>query len=240
MKKILTLLLLSISLLGYAQKFQLTDLEGNPYPNEHTISTEISENDLTPSGEYVAEFIVENLTSTNFIVSSMRKDIALPEGMMAFACFGECPFGNPLDIDWEVLKDSSEVYSLHLMPNGCFGLCKFQIDFTAEGQNMTIFIEIDVQHIGVKENNNANVSLSAYPNPVSIGSKVNVSYSIADHNERQNLVIRNIVGAEVMRMPLNPYENNISFDASSLKAGVYFYAIENKNQISIAKKLIVK
>jgi hypothetical protein len=89
----------------------------------------------------------------------------------------------------------------------------------------------------VKENISTNLFLSASPNPVPANAIVNVSYSIFDNN---NLIISNFLGAEVLNMPLNPHENKISIDVSTLKQGVYFYAIENKNQILIAKKLIVK
>jgi len=97
-----------------------------------------------------------------------------------------------------------------------------------------------MQPLGIKGQKPDNVSLSAFPNPAPANSKVNVSYTLADKNDNNCLVIRNIMGAMVMSMPLNSYENNMAIDISNLKSGVYFYAIENKNHISIAKKLIVK
>jgi hypothetical protein len=63
---------------------------------------------------------------------------------------------------------------------------------------------------------------------------------VPDKSDNNRLVVRNIVGAKVISRLLNPQENNISMDLSHLKQGVYFYAIENKKQISIAKKLIIK
>ena len=104
---------------------------------------------------------------------------------------------------------------------------------------MTLFVNIELQPLGIKEPNLTNASITAYPNPAPANSIINVAYSITNHNEKQNLVIRNILGAEVLNMPLDPYENTISVDISTLKRGAYFYAIENKNQILIAKKLII-
>jgi hypothetical protein len=118
-------------------------------------------------------------------------------------------------------------------------LSKFKFEFTAEGETVTLHAIIDMCGVGIKEQSNATASLSAFPNPAPANSKINVSYTLADRNGNR-LVVRNILGAVVINIPLNPYENKVSIDASNLKSGVYFYAIENKNQISIARKLIVK
>jgi hypothetical protein len=240
MKKILILFFVSISLLGYAQYFQLTDPKGSPFYDGQTILRTITEEDLNAiDSTYAIEIVVVNLTATELDIKTSRTNITLVEGMSAYVCFGVCHEEDIYDINYTVIENS-EPYSLHLKPNGNIGQCKFQIDFTAESQSITLYIEIDMLPLGAKENNNDNVFLNAYPNPVSVGLKVNVSYFIEDYHKIQNLVIRNIIGTEVIRMPLNPFDNIITFDTSSLKAGIYFYAIENNNQIYFSKKLIVK
>jgi hypothetical protein len=239
MKKILSLFFVGISLLTYAQKFQLTDTLGNPYTDGQTIAATISANDLSPAGDYATEIVVENLTATELNVQTFRTNIALPDGMRAYVCVGTACYPDDLfDIDLQVM-DYNNTYALHIMPYENLGLCKFQIDFTADDQSMTLFVEVDMQELGVKDHS-TNCSLSAYPNPAAANSNINVSYTLADKGDNNRLVIRNIVGAEVISMPLNPYDNKLAFDASLLKSGVYFYAIENKNHISIAKKLIIK
>jgi hypothetical protein len=96
-----------------------------------------------------------------------------------------------------------------------------------------------MRRIGVKEQPSP-VSLSAYPNPAPANSTINVSYTLADNSNNHRLVIRNIMGAVVMNMPLAPENNTISINTAELKSGVYFYTLESNNQISVAKKLIVK
>jgi hypothetical protein len=172
-------------------------------------------------------------------VKTSRIDIILVEGMEVSMCVGEtcCPH-DVFRVEYDIEGLSSETFAFHLCPYEYFGLCKFQLDFMAEDENITLFLNIDVQRLSIIENTNT-TSLSVYPNPAPANSTISVSYSL-DNNETHNLVIRNLLGAEVMVLPLNPYENKVSVDISTLKQGAYFYAIENKNQMVIAKKLIVK
>jgi len=244
MKRILTLLLVCASLFGYAQKFQLTDLNGNPYSDGDKIYATINENNLTgPFNDFFIEIKVQNLEERELTVNSLRENIKLVSGMVAFVCFGVCDdpeTGGQLSMSCDIEEGDSAIFSLHLVPKDKYGLNRFKIEFSAEGQTMTLYLDIDYTHVGVKEQNSEKVSLSAYPNPVVTGSNVNVSYVLADKSNSNKLVIRNILGSVVMSVPLNPYETAINVDTSPLVQGVYFYAIENKNQISIVKKLIVK
>jgi len=241
MKKLIILLFVGLFLSSFAQKLQLTDVEGNPYTNGQTIIATITEHDLHPITEaFHLDIFVKNITENSLLVNTVSTATQLVDGMIAEVCFGDgCYSGEIVAIDWEIEGGGSALYAVHLVTNENFGLSKFKFEFTAEGETITLYAIIDMCGVGVKKHNNANVSLSAFPNPAPANSKINVSYTLADKNDNR-LVIRNILGAEVMNIPLNPYENNISIDASNLKSGVYFYAIENRNQISIARKLIVK
>ena len=241
-KRFLILFFVGLFFIGYAQQFQLTNSDGIPYSDGQTISATITENDLNSVNEFVTKILVENLLDTELNMRTYRTNMPLIEGMNAYVCFGSCDDidGTMFGMDWMISEGEKESYDLHLRPNDKFGLCKFKIDFMTPEQSMTLFINIDMQPLGVKEQNSEKVSLSAYPNPVKAGSNVNVSYTLATQSNNNKLVIRNILGAEVMSMQLDPYETSVSINTSSLVQGVYFYAIENKNQISIAKKLIVK
>jgi len=247
-KKLLFVLLVSLSFLGYAQNFQLTNEDGIPYYHEQTISKTISENDLTgPFKEYFIEIEIENITESILDVRTIRENLTLADGMMAYVCFGVCDeTGEEKMMSWLIEEGEKETFSLHLVTNGNFGLSQFQIDFmnaeTTEipGQFMTLYINIDMQPLSVKEQNKDKVSLSAYPNPVASGSNLKLSYTLPAQSNSNKLLIRNILGVEVLCLPLNPNEKTITVNTSSLVPGIYFYAIENNNQISIAKKLIVK
>jgi hypothetical protein len=245
-KKTLFLLFVGLSLFSYAQQFQLTNHDGVPYTDGQTISTTITEDDLDEFDEFITEILVKNLTDKELDVATHRSNLDLIEGMLAYVCYGVCGPPDGYEMNGTIDGNSSMSYSLHLNPNGKFGLCKFQIDFMTpalipgEFEKMTLYIDIRVSSIGVKEPNTTSVSLSAYPNPAQANSTVIVSYSLADKNNNHRFVIRNIMGALVMCKLLNPYENSIAFDAAELKSGVYFYTIETNNQVTVAKKLIIK
>jgi len=245
MKKLLTLLFVSISFLGYAQKFQLTDSRENPYTDGDVIAATITKEDLY-FGEYVIHIIIKNLTAIELPMKTLRTNVVLVNGTDAFVCtFGNCFAGNAFAIDGTVMGEY-ESYDLHVLPDASysyFGLSKFKLEFWSEeneSDKVSLFVEIDMQPLGIKGLKPENVSLSVFPNPAPAHSKINVSYTLADNNDNNRLVIRNIMGVMVMNIPLNSYDNNITIDISDLNSGVYFYAIENKNRISIAKKLIVK
>jgi len=229
--------------MGYAQNFFVTNNEGTPYMDGATITATITEDDLS-FGEYITTVFLINPTENDIVMNTLRTNIALPEGIRAYVCcLGFCYDDDKFAIEGTIEANKHDDYALHILPKGNFGLCKFKLEFwTEENQTdkFTLYVEIDLINVGVHENSPATVSLSAFPNPAFAHSKINISYTLADRNEGQRLVIRNIAGAAVMSVPLNTCENNLSIDASSLKSGVYFYAIENNNHISIAKKLIIK
>jgi len=242
MKKILSVFFISISLLTYSQSFQLTDtIGGNLYNDGETLSSIITEADLNDSGEFSIAITVNNLTGAELNMHTLRTNVTLIDEMSAYVCFGVCLDSSVLAIDYEMFWEY-EIYSLHLIPNGKFGLCQFKLEFwTEENQadKITLNVEMDMQNLGVTKNTIPNLSLSAYPNPSFVNSTINVAYTLADKSYSNKLVIKNILGTTVMTIPLNPYENLIAIDTSPLVSGVYFYAIENGNQISSAKKLIV-
>jgi len=243
MKKFLILLFAGVSLLGYAQKFQLTDSKGNPYTNGQVIAATISEYDLNAIGEFAVAIKVENLTDVDLNVRTVRTNLALVEGTSAYVCFGNCQSAEILTIDYLLGGNQSLEYSLHIVPDTClchFGLNQFQLDFSAGDDNMTLYVNINMQSLGISTQTHTPISLSAYPNPVSTNSQINVSYTLEDSFRNYRLVIRNTMGSVISNILLNPYEKNISVDISTLQSGVYFYSLENKSRILIAKKLIIK
>jgi hypothetical protein len=246
MKNFLTLLLFSISLFGYAQNFAVTNDQADPYTDGDTIAATITTEDLDMTGEYIVKVYLINTSGATLTMNTLRTNIALPDGIRAYVCcLGGCYDDDKFAVDGEILPSGNDEYALHIQDTvGKFGLCAFKLEFwTKEDKTdmFTLYVEIDLLgEQGVKENSATTALLSAFPNPASQNSKINIDYTLAAQNDNQRLVIRNIVGATVMNIPLNPYENSIAIDASVLKAGIYFYAIENKNQIVVAKKLVVR
>ena len=78
--------------------------------------------------------------------------------------------------------------------------------------------------------------LSAYPNPAT--SSVTLEYA-TNNAHNAFLVIRNLTGMEVFRVPVS-YSGKSTVDVSSFRAGVYFYGIESDGRMLSTKKLLVK
>jgi hypothetical protein len=240
MKKLLILLFVSISILGYAQQFQLSDPKGNPYFDGHIFSETITVNDLNPTGAYEINIKITNLTAEEFQIFIKCTMIEMVEGMDVEACLGVCAimFDSVINNNAIIEGGGNALYEFHLKPGDLFGMNKFVFEFMVGEEIVTLYANINMTPVGVAEFAQ-NASLSAYPNPASANAPVTISYTLTDNTDH-HLVIKNILGAAIANIPLSPYENKVVLDASLLKSGVYFYAIENRNQISIAKKLIVK
>jgi len=245
MKQLFTLLFVFASFLGYAQNFIITNENGDPYKDGETISAIITEEDLNPYTEdYCVYLAMKNPTSEDILLHTLRTNIALPDSMRAWVCcFMSCPPDDIFQLSGTIESDSVSDFALHLMPQKCTGLAQFKLDFwTKEDQTdiFSLFVNIEVRALGVKEQGAINKLLATYPNPASTNSNINFSYTIPDNGENSRLVIRNLMGAVVYSAPLSPYENSLVVDASSFVSGVYFYAIENKNRIIVAKKLVIR
>jgi len=242
MKKLLTLVFICASIFGYAQNFLVTNDQGIEYANGETIAATITEDDLTHK-EYIVTVFLINPTESSITMNTLRTNIELPEKVSAYVCCLEGCYGDDVfAISGTIEEKKHDDYALHLRPNGGFGMCKFKLEFWTEENKadiFTLYVEINILGVGVKENKHGNSSLSAFPNPAPAHSNININYALAEKSQNNRLIIRNILGCEVMNIPLNPHQNSISLDISPLVSGVYFYAIENKNHISIVKKLII-
>ena len=252
MKNLKTILILSFLglsfLIGYAQAFYLTDRKGELHSDGKTLEASFTAEDLDENGDFIFEEIRVNTTSdVEFYVQSFRENLKLVEGMNAYVCFYNCDdtLGTSYDMVCPIGGDEKiAYYTIHLRPHDKFGLSQFKIEFWSEEDSsdmQTLFVNLNMKDPnGIKEQSAASATLTAYPNPATANTAVNVSYTLAQKSNANDLVIKNIMGMEVMRLPLNPNDNHLLIDVSSLTSGIYFYAIESKNQIQVVKKLIIR
>lgn len=244
MKKLLTLLFISLCFWGYAQRdFIIADPANtsNQFTDGETLQYTYTFEEIDAMwGEAKIVFNIIDTSQTPLRIQTLRTDVDIVEGVNPYVCFGSCFDSTVMAIDWNIPAGGGDNYEFHFDPNGKPGKNIFKFEFwTKENQSdlFTLNVEVTIESVGVKERN-AGVTLSAYPNPASTHANITVSYAVDNNDNR--LVVRNMLGATLMSMPLNPYENTISINAANLTAGIYFYAIENKNQIVAAKKLIIK
>ncbi len=78
-----------------------------------------------------------------------------------------------------------------------------------------------------------------FPNPILNDDRVQIKF-YTDKTERANIYITDELGRLVKEIPINVSEglNNLSFEAKSLAAGLYFVQVRGDNWFSIVQKLV--
>ena len=242
MKKILTLLLATISLSAFSQELIIRH-NGTIYDNNDTIYVVPSL--LNSDNNYYID--IENTTSQSLGIMVTRDDISLLTGATTQFCIGtECYTGN--SSAFPQIINAGENYShatygdqaFHIFynPNGNYGvsLLKYTLfDQTNPAIASVFYLRLDnVQSI---QNNTILSSLNAYPNPAT--EKVSIEHNLSSNTGKAELVIKNITGAVLYSSPINgTTKTDVSLE--NFSAGIYFYSIENQGKTIATKKLIVK
>lgn len=241
MKKIFTLLLISLFVFANAQNFKITDDKGELIPTNTTLTYNITQDDLDPDAEWFAiHLLVNNITENNIPMYVKRTEIELVPGSASSYCVGiNCVAGDEMFI--EELEPGEHPFDFDFIPGGNYGYNKIQFDFWSgsEENKITVFFEITFTN-KVNENTSKNYSATAYPNPVSTSQRLQINYSLPISENNAQLVMRNIMGAPVLTLPLIHISEQVSVDLSSFKAGIYFYSIESNGKAILTKKVVVK
>lgn len=82
------------------------------------------------------------------------------------------------------------------------------------------------------------LTLAAYPNPLSIKTKINFTSTIEQVVE---FSVKNILGKTVYleKIEAQPGSNSILFNRNNLPQGMYIYSVQTENEI-VSKRLIIK
>lgn len=242
MKKILTLLLATISLSAFSQELIIRH-NGTIYDNNDTIY--VVPGLLNSDNTYYID--IENTTSQSLGIMVTRDDISLLAGATTQFCIGtECYTGNssvfPQVINagenYSHATYGEQAFHIFYNPNGNYGvsLLKYTLfDQTNPAITSVFYLRLDnVQSI---QNNTILSALNAYPNPAT--DKVSIEHNLSSNTGKTELVIRNITGAVLYSTPINgTTKTNVSLE--NFSAGIYFYSIENQGKTIATKKLIVK
>lgn len=148
----------------------------------------------------------------------------------------------PLTISWDINPENALTYSVSFIPEGSLG--KPQLYKVGTSGNLVLpKIRDGKISLNTVKTNNAerpliNMLNDNYPNPFNPNTVI--SYSIAEPSNVK-LVVHDILGREVATL-VNEYKDagyyNVSWDASKIPSGVYFYRIQ-AGSFSKTKKLIL-
>ncbi len=92
--------------------------------------------------------------------------------------------------------------------------------------------------VGVDELEEADVKLSAYPNPVV--SDLTINYAINAEFNNAEINVFDVLGQKLISRRLNNAKGQVKLDVEPLNAGVYFYTVKVDNKTVKTERIIVK
>lgn len=92
---------------------------------------------------------------------------------------------------------------------------------------------------GVDENDYSAASLSNYPNPFSEATTITFDISGANPHQKYELVVSDVLGKEVRRIPVTTRTSSITLDKNDLRSGLYFYSLVVNGKPVMTNKLAV-
>lgn len=239
-KAFFTLLFLSVTAWVSAQSLQF-ELNGHVYEEGETIQC----NTPTEWGEYLQDMQIRNLTSQDWNVLVKKEVIEDLEGVSNYFCWGLC-FGpdtyvspNPVAVPANSVT-SVGALSFHAMfEENVFG--KVQVKYSAYDERhpedaVTINVVFHKSGEGVHEVAAVRFG-QAYPNPAS--SVVNFDYNV-NASDRASVSVYNLLGQEVMNLPINTLQDRLSISVADLNNGIYFCNLFVNGSAVKTEKFVVK
>lgn len=242
MKKLMTLLLVTISLSAFSQDL-IIRYEGTVYDNNDTIYAVPTL--INADNTYFVD--IENTTSQNLGIMVSRENIQLLNGASTQFCVGEsCYTGDASSFpqiinageNYSHANYGEQAFHIFYNPNGNYGisLLKYTL-FDQTNPTISSIFYIYLDNTQSIQNNSLSATLNAYPNPAT--NRVTIEHNLNSNYGKSQLVIRNITGAELYSTPINgSSKTNVSLE--NFTAGIYFYSIENQGKSIATKKLIIK
>lgn len=242
MKKLLVLFICFFVSTTFAQSL-LLEYNGETVANNDTIEGIAT----IPNADNAFFIDLTNNSGTRVQLNVEKESISVVEGATSSFCLGMCYDGATSLFPYEMgpgesltHAESGELaFHVNYNPHNNQGTSLFQFTITDEtNPEITITFYTLITYSGSTgiQNYTTTTTLFASPNPAK--DNVTINYNIS--NSPAKLVVRNMVGATVLSQDINPADNKARISLENFKAGVYFYSIEQNNQILMTKKLIVK
>ena len=240
MKKLLliTYLLGVVACIGYSQSLSLSN-ENGPVAND----SYINKTGLPSDDELVVEMYVTNNTPDPIPVMVKKVEISMVPGTASLFCWGLCFAPNvyvspdPLTIAGNTTNESD--FSGHYLPSGMSGMSVIRyVFFDQRNPDDSVCFNTNFQAypLGISGLSGTN-ALAAYPNPAS--GKVTVAFSGME-SASGTVVIRNLLGERVKEITVSGTSGKVTFDATDLNSGIYFYSLVVNGNAVATKKLVVR
>lgn len=239
-KSIFTMLFLAVIGWASAQSLQF-ELNGHVYEEGETVVC----NSPNEWGEYIQDMQLRNLTGQDLNVLVGKEVIEDLAGVMNSFCWGNCfaptvmVSPNPVTVAANSVSDEGMLSFHALFDDDVFG--KVQVKYSAYDERypedaVTINVVFHKSGEGVHEATAVRFG-QAYPNPAS--SVVNFDYNV-NASDRASVSVYNLLGQEVMNLPINTLQDRLAFAVSNLNDGIYFCKLFVNGCALKTEKFVVK
>lgn len=188
-----------------------------------------------------------DVTNTSFVpidVIIRMEHLDMAENHTSYFCWDVCYTDKVFLSDPLTIQGGQTVqnFSCYTKPNGTIGSSKVRFCYYIKDKPETeICEEFDfmAQVTSVEDERSANsVALASSPSPAANFTRID--FDIPGIQNDSFLSIYNMLGHEVMSVPLTQSRGSKIIDTSNFHEGVYFYAVVANGQRIATKKLVVQ
>jgi hypothetical protein len=249
MKKILTLSLLTITSLSFAQSFKIT------YEGKDVTGTNFTENIAADDFNEI-DFGLENKSNVDKFYKVART-VKIPSKLEDCTgiqiCAGSLCYNTNQEVQ-DTLKDSflfkaNSKLPIPTVPSSYgllvhFNVCPVCVDHSIvyriwDSTNPSDFAEITVNYTctnGIKEYDLGTIS-PAYPNPTN--GSITIDYTLKNTPKNAKIIFYDMLGNVVKETPVANQQGVAKINISELHTGFYFYNFMVDGKTSNARKLII-
>lgn len=188
---------------------------------------------------------IMNISLEQKVVKVRRTVLISIDSTSNYFCFGPSCYtaivsvsSNPRTINGNSTVDTT--FSSHFKPNGQSGVSEIQytfFDVDNPQDSANVVVRYEIAPVGISKISTI-ASLNAFPNPAD--DKVTLSFTRSSLNENATIELYNMLGAKVYSQKVDGMDGTISISTENLKAGLYFYSLNEGGKISRPGRLTIK
>ena len=134
----------------------------------------------------------------------------------------------------------NNTFTSHFKPSGHSGISEIQYTFFDANNpqdSANVVVRYEIAPVGISKISTI-TSLKAFPNPAD--DKVTLSFTRNSLNGKGNIELYNMLGSKVFSQQVEDMDGTITISTENLKAGLYFYSLNDGGQSSRPGRLTIK
>ena len=198
----------------------------------------------TPSDNLITvNFDVRNASDSPISTFVKRVQTNVVPGTANYFCWFQC-YSPSTDVAPTPLTiaagDTVSNFYADYQPNGHAGSSFIDYCFYAENDSTDMTCVTVEFRIGTNSVNETQAIKIGNPQPNPAVDRTIIPFDLRENNQDAALVVYNILGSEIKRVPVIGTSGNIDLNVSDLQSGVYIYSFYNSNRLLASSRLIVR